>query len=233
MTVLSPRLYTIFRVFIAVWLTGVLAAGFLLEIPKITILEHTARNLYFHVPMWFALMFGAFLSAYHSIRFLGTGKFIHDTRAEQAVWVALAFGVLGLTTGMMWSRFTWYVGTNKWWNNDPKQVMAAVQVLIYGGYVVLRSSVDQPRRRARLAAVFNLFALVTVPFLLYVLPRQMASLHPGAEGNPAFDEITHPVMRLVFYPAIIGFCGLFWWIYTQRVRTVLLKERIDTADYAA
>lgn len=229
MKVVSPRTYSILRWVIAAWMTAVILFGFLLDIPKIKILEHTARNLYFHVPMWFALMFGAFLSGYHSIRLLATGDGRYDTRAEQAVWVTIAFGVLGLVTGMVWSRFTWYVGTDKWWNNDPKQVMAAVQVLIYGGYVVLRSSVDQPRRRARLAAVYNLFALVTVPFLLYVLPRQMASLHPGAEGNPAFDEITHPVMRLVFYPAILGFIGIFWWIYTQRVRAAALKERLDAA----
>jgi heme exporter protein C len=70
-----------------------------------------------------------------------------------------------------------------------------------------------------------LFATVTMPFLLYILPRQMASLHPGAEGNPAFDEITHPMMRLVFYPAIIGFCTIFWWIYTQRVRAKWLLQQ--------
>jgi len=65
-----------------------------------------------------------------------------------------------------------------------------------------------------------------VPFFLYVIPRQMQSLHPGAEGNPAFSEITAPIMRLVFYPAIIGFIGLFWVLYTQRVRIAWLKLRL-------
>ena len=92
------------------------------------------------------------------------------------------------------------------------------------------NGLDDPEKRARIAAVYNLFAAVTVPFLLYVLPRQMESLHPGAEGNPAFSEITHPIMRLVFYPAVIGFIGVFWLLYTQRVRTALLQERLDTLD---
>jgi heme exporter protein C len=53
----------------------------------------------------------------------------------------------------------------------------------------------------------------------------MASLHPGAEGNPAFSDITAPIMRLVLYPAFAGFIGLFWVLYTQRVRMALLRRR--------
>ena len=69
---------------------------------------------------------------------------------------------------------------------------------------------------------------MTVPFLLYVLPRQMQSLHPGSEGNPAFSQTDlAPEMRMVFYPAVLGFMALFWWIYTQRVRTTVLERRLD------
>jgi heme exporter protein C len=108
--------------------------------------------------------------------------------------------------------------------------MAAVLLLIYGAYFVLRDSIDSPQKQARIGAVYNLFAFVTMPFLLYILPRQMASLHPGAEGNPAFSEITAPIMRFVFYPACAGFIGLFWVLYTQRVRAVLLEARLDAPD---
>ncbi len=214
------------RLAVVVWMTGVLLAGFLLDIPRINILEHTARNLYFHVPMWFTLMAAVGVSAYHSLRYLGTGDLARDIRAEESARLGVLFGVLGLVTGIVWARFTWYQGTNVWWNFDPKQSMAAVQILIYGGYFVLRSSMDDPVKRARISAVFNLFAFTTVPFLLYVLPRQMESLHPGADGNPAFSEITHPIMRLVFYPAVIGFIGLFWVLYTQRVRASFVAQRL-------
>lgn len=212
---------------IVFWVTAVILAAFLLDIPRINILEQTARNLYFHVPLWFALMAAFFVSAWQSARYLSTENIDYDVRASQAAIVGMGFGVLGLITGMVWARFTWYVGTNKWWNNDPKQVMAAVQLMIYGAYFVLRSSFDNERKRARVAAVYNLFAATTVPFLLYVLPRQFQSLHPGADGNPAFDKITAPVMRLVFYPAIIGFIAIFWWIYSQRVRLTLIERKLD------
>ena len=83
------------------------------------------------------------------------------------------------------------MGTDVWWNFDPRQIMVSIQLLIYGGYFVLRSALDEPGKRAKISAVFNLFAMTALPFLLYVIPRQMESLHPGAEGNPAFSQITH------------------------------------------
>jgi len=222
------RTYRVITALIALWVTAVILAGLLLPIPRLNILEESARNLYFHVPMWFAMMVGLLVSAFYSARYLAKNDMVYDARAEQAALVAMVFGLLGLVTGMVWARFTWYVGTGKWWNFDPKQSMAAVELLIIGAYFVLRSSIDEPRKRGRIAAVYNLFAVVTAPFLLYVLPRQMKSLHPGGEGSPAFSQTDlAPEMRMVFYPAVIGFIALFWWIYTQRVRARLVEHRLE------
>jgi heme exporter protein C len=221
--------YEIARTAIVVLMTAVILGGFLLRIPRIEILEHTARNLYFHVPMWFTLMAAFFLAAYHAIRYLMTGREIYDIRSDQAARVGTIFGILGLVTGIVWARFTWYVGTDIWWNFDPKQTMAAAQLLIFGAYFILRDSVEDPAKKGRIAAVYLLFATVTMPFLLYVLPRQFDSLHPGADGNPAFSDITHPIMRVVFYPASIAFIGLFWVLYTQRVRAAVLRLRHEEA----
>ena len=218
-----PRKYKTLRLVIIIWMTLVLLGAFSfggmwLNIPKVAMLEHTARNLYFHVPMWFTMMALTALSAVHAIQCLRTNSTVSDIRSRTAALIAVTFGILGLATGSVWAHYTWYEGTNIWWNFDPKQTMAAVQVLIYCAYFALRSALDDPRKRARIAAVYNLFAFATVPFLLYVLPRQLESLHPGAEGNPAFSDITDPIMRAVFYPAVLGFIGVGWLLYTQRVR---------------
>jgi len=227
--------YKKIRLAVVVWMTMVILGAFSfgglwLNIPRIAMLEHTARNLYFHVPMWFTMMGITLVSAWHSLRFLQTGHPTRDIRARTAALMAVVFGLLGLTTGSVWAHYTWYEGTNIWWNFDPKQSMAAIQVLIYGAYFTLRSALDDEEKRGRIAAVYNLFAFVTVPFLLYVLPRQLESLHPGAEGNPAFSEITDPIMRLVFYPAILGFFGLCWLLYTQRVRAVLIEKQLQKIE---
>lgn len=223
----NPRLYRVVRAGVVLTLTGVILAGFLGQIPQLDILEQSARNLYFHVPMWFTLMVGTVISAYHSLRYLQTGSRMRDLRAREAAWMALLFGLLGIVTGMVWARFTWYVGTGKWWNFDPKQSMAAVLLLIYGAYFVLRDSLDDPDTRGRIAAVYNLFAVVTMPFLLYIIPRQLPSLHPGGEGSPAFSQTDlAPAMRWVFYPSVLAFIGLFWLLYTQRVRLSWVRDQL-------
>ena len=227
MTEKQAKRFRFILIGVVVWMTVVILGGFLLRIPRINILEHTARNLYFHVPMWFTMLAAASVSGYQSYKSLKTKQLIHDIRAVEAARLAVLFGILGLITGAVWARYTWYVGTPKWWTFDPKQTMAAIGVLMYGAYFVLRSTIDESHKKARIAAVYNLFATSTLPFLLYVLPRQFESLHPGAEGNPAFSEITHPIMRLVFYPAVIGFIALFWVIYTQRVRLNSMRQRIS------
>jgi len=219
----KPKYYKTIRLVVIVWMTLVLIGAFSfgglwLNIPHVAMLEHTARNLYFHVPMWFTMMALTALSAFHALQCLRTKSQLSDIRSSTAALIAILFGLLGLATGSMWARFTWYEGTSIWWNFDPKQSMAAIQACIYGAYFALRGAIDDPHQRARISAVYNLFAFVTVPFLLYVLPRQLESLHPGAEGNPAFSDITDPMMRIVFYPAVLGFIGIGWILYTQRVR---------------
>ena len=231
--------YRLFGVVAAVWVTVVLVLGVLAPVTSLPILEQTARNLYFHVPMWFVLYAGAVAGAWHAGRYLATGRTVHDVRSEAAWWVSTAAGVVALVTGIVWARFTWYVGTDIWWNGDPRQTMVAVQLLISGAYFVLRGQVDRERTRARLSAVYALFATATMPFLTYVLPRRFASLHPGAEGNPAFSQMDiAPQMRWVFYAAAVGFLMLAWWVYTQRVRTRVAEVRVgrggaDAAPVAA
>src|SRR5688572_1742099 len=99
--------YRVITVVIALWVTTALVLGIMGQVSNLPILEHTARNLYFHVPMWFVLMLGWFLAAWHSASYLATGRPVHDVRAEQAALVATTFGVVGITTGIVWARFTW------------------------------------------------------------------------------------------------------------------------------
>ena len=225
--IVNDRVYRLVRATVVLVLTAVIVAGFLGNIPQLDILEQSARNLYFHVPMWFTLMVATVVSAYHSLRYLQSGERMRDLRAREAARLALVFGVLGLVTGMVWARFTWYEGTGKWWNFDPKQSMAAVLLLIYGAYFVLRDSIEDRNARGRVAAVYNLFAVVTMPFLLYIIPRQLPSLHPGGEGSPAFSQTDlAPAMRWVFYPSVLAFIGLFWLLYTQRVRLTWIRDQL-------
>lgn len=197
------------KYFVAIWMTVVITAGFLIRIPDIAILEQSARNLFLHVPMWFTMMIMFLFSFYYSIRYLNHEDLAWDSKAETATAIGLLFGICGLLTGSLWARFTW----GAWWTfSEPRMNLSALSMLIFVAYFILRTAFNDPDKRAKISAIYNIFGVTTLPFLLYIIPRQLPSLHPGAEGNPAFSEITAPELRYIFYPAIIGFIGLAFWI---------------------
>ncbi|WP_440998490.1 cytochrome c biogenesis protein CcsA [Fodinibius sp. SL11] len=209
---------------VAVWMTAVIIAGFLIPIPDIPILKESARNLFLHVPMWFTMSVCFAAGLYYSIRYLNNPIMKFDRKAETATQVGLIFGICGLITGAIWARFTW--GT--WWTfAEPRMNLSALGMLIYVAYFVLRTAFNNPEKRAKIAAVFNVFAATTIPFLLYIIPRQLPSLHPGAEGNPAFSEITAPELRYIFYPAVVGFIALAVWLNDILNRYKTVKHLTD------
>lgn len=195
--------------------------------PNRSILNETIRNLFFHVPMWFTMMVLMTIAFWQSLRVLRTGGLEADRMALSAVDVSLLFAALGLLTGSVWARVTW--GT--WWTSDPKLNGAAVSVLIYAAYLVLRGSVPDPHKRARLAAVYNIFAYVLMMVFIMVLPRLTDSLHPGSGGNPAFNQYDlDSSLRAVFYPAVAGWILLGIWAYTLHHRAARLKSLLDEAN---
>lgn len=217
----------IWKYVVAVWMTIVIISGFLIPIPEIDILEQTARNLFLHVPMWFTMMVAFGMAFVYSVRFLNSEQMVMDRKAETATAVGLLFGICGLLTGSLWARFTW--GT--WWTfAEPRMNLAALSMLIFVAYFILRTAFNDPVKRAKISAVYNIFGITTVPFLLYIIPRQLPSLHPGAEGNPAFSEITAPELRYIFYPAVVGFIGLSIWMMDILNRYKKVKELSSSAN---
>ncbi len=188
--------------------------------PYREILYESIRNTFYHVPMWFGMQLILILSLIYSIRYLRKGNLVDDVIASQAVNVSLLCGVLGLLTGMIWANYTWGAP----WTNDPKLNGAAVGVLIYFAYIVLRGAIQDPQKKARISAVYNVFALVVFVLFIFILPRITDSLHPGNGGNPAFSKYDlESNMRMFFYPAVIGWTLLFVWILTICVRLRLLE----------
>jgi heme exporter protein C len=134
----------------------------------------------------------------------------------------MVFAILGLITGSVWAKFTW----GDWWTNDPKLNSVAIGLLIYLAYSLVRSSMPDEMQKARISSVYNIFAFVIFMVLIWILPRMTDSLHPGNGGNPAFSKMDlDNRMRLVFYPAIIGWTLLGYWIAQIRIRIKNLEQQ--------
>lgn len=190
-------------------------AGFMVPVPKLAILHESIRNLFFHVTMWFAMLIMMSSSLIYGIRYLSTNNIDFDIKAEQCAITGIFLGILGLTTGSIWAKYTW----GAWWVNDAKLNGAAAAMLVYLAYIVLRGSVEDEFKRARLASVYGIFAFTLMLVFIMVLPRLTDSLHPGNGGNPGFSSYDlDNNMRKVFYPAVIAWSLLAAWITEIRVR---------------
>jgi heme exporter protein C len=200
-------------------------AGFLGTVPAKPILNETIRNVYFHVPMWFAMIILFVINAIYSIKYLNKGNENDDMAAVESANVGVILGILGLITGMIWATYTW----GEPWSNDPKQNSAAIAMLVYLAYFVLRGSLDDEQKRAKISAVYAVFAFPVMIVLIFILPRLTDSLHPGNGGNPGFNtyDMDNDI-RKIFYPAVLGWILMGVWIAQLRTRMRKLENKADS-----
>ncbi len=208
-----------------VFLLYTFTAGFLIKVPHIGNLDGTIRNFFFHVPMWIAMMVLFTVSVIYAIKYLRNPTINADIYSKEYAKTGIVFGVLGLISGSIWANYTW----GEFWSNDPKQLLTVIALLIYAAYFILRNSIPDLDKRAKIGAVYNVFAFAISFPTIWILPRMVESLHPGGkgvEGNPAMGGASlDAVMATVFVPAIIGWTLLGIWITTLRIRLEQFKEK--------
>lgn len=211
----------ILKILCVILLVYTVSAGILFDVPRLPILNETIRVLYFHVPMWFTMIFLLFLSSMNAYKFISSGDLSYDLKSYNYANIGVFFGVLGIISGMIWAKYTW--GT--YWTNDPKLNGSAVGLLIYFSYFVLRNSVEDESKKGKISSVYNILAFSMLIPLIFILPRLTDSLHPGNGGNPGFNVYDlNSQLRIVFYPAVIGFILLGIWVADLRLRILKLKN---------
>jgi heme exporter protein C len=163
------------KALLGVWMAGVVIAMFAI-VPQYVGLGDAGRIIIMHVPTAWITTFAFAISAFFSARYLWKRRPQDDLNAVAAAEVGTLFCILATVTGSIFAQIVWGV----FWNWDPRETSIIVLLLIYAAYFALRSALDDDERRRRLSASYNLFAAVTMPFLLFVAPRIAdSSLHPN------------------------------------------------------
>jgi len=160
--------------------------GLLMPVPELPILEQSIRNLYYHVPMWFSMVLLLLASAIQAVSVLRGKGLESDAKSNIFATVGMLYGSIGIVTGMIWAKNTW----GAYWVSDPKLNSAAIGMLMYSAYFVLRGSFEDEEKKARYAAIYNLFCFPVFVVLIFVIPRLTDSLHPGNGGNPGLINMT-------------------------------------------
>jgi heme exporter protein C len=208
-----------------VWMSLVIVAGFLYA-PLAEKLYEMTRIIYFHIPMAWVAVLAFLVSTVFSILYLVTRSWGDDARAAISAELGILFAVLATASGAIFAKAMW----GAFWNWDPRETSIFLLLLIYGAYLTLRSAVEGEDKRARLAAVYNIIAFVTVPFLVFIVPRLYFSLHPDPLLNAQGRLEMHPRMLQVFLASLAGFTVLYFWIFDLSWKVTRLKRKLEEAS---
>jgi heme exporter protein C len=196
--------------------------GAFLYVPKAeAFIGESSRIVFFHVPTAWVAVLAFLMSCVTSIMYLYRQQPVDDIRAAVSSGLGLLFCALATITGAVFAKIMW----GAYWNWDPRQTSITILLLIYAAHFALRGAIQDPERRASLAAVYAILAFVTVPFLVFVVPRIYWSLHPdtiiNTRGVNEFDSRHTQVLMA----SLVAFTGLYIWLYTIGCRVEALWHR--------
>jgi heme exporter protein C len=199
--------------------------------PNLAFTRETIRNTYFHVPMWFTMYTLFAMGMWYSVQHLRRKDMASDLKAVSYTRVGTFFGLLGLVTGGTWANFAW---GEPFPIQEIKLLMTYTAIAIYLAYFILRGSFDDFEKRARISAVYSIFAFASLIPLLYVIPKlSQTSLHPNTGENQSIAaQDMENTMRMVFYPACIGWILIGLWVAQLVVRSEFLQDKIMTKRMA-
>lgn len=209
----------VFKLLLGIWMSAVIVVAFLYAPAAEGFAQpDAARIIFFHVPNAIVAAIAFIVAAVYAVMHLRSRSLMDDAKSAASAELGLVFTALATITGSIFAHIQW----NSWWNWDPRETAIIILLLVYLAYFALRTAVDAPDKRASLSAVYAILALPAMVFLMFIMPRVMFSLHPQdtliSEGKL---DITY---RLVLYPAILGFIGLYVWLF--RIRTALAEIKL-------
>lgn len=202
------------------WLAAVAGMVFVV-VPPAEGLGYLVRIAFFHIPVAWVSVLGFLLSAWWAARYLKTKHMRFYTLSSSSARLGLVFCLLATASGAVFAKLTW----GSYWNWDPRQTTIFILLLIYGAYVTLGTAIDDEERRAKVSSVYALLSFVTVPFLVFIVPRFYYSLHPEPILNGSGALNMDSVMLGVLMAALTGCTGLFAWLLWHSVNRRDAKAR--------
>ena len=197
------------RVLLGVWMAGVAAATVLWVPPAKGFRDpEAARLIIFHVPCAMIAVVAYVISMIYAILHLSRGAPDTDAKSAASAGLGFVFTVLATVTGMVFAQVEW----GRAWNWDPRETSILMLMLVYAAYFALRGAIPSRAARGRISAAYNILAGLVMPFFVFVMPRVTFSLHPT--GTQLSVEY-----RVVLGCAMVGFLGLYVWLFRTRVHS--------------
>ena len=206
------------RVSLLLLVCASVAAGFLWlpPVPKF-VSPALARIAVFHIPCSIVGLIATSVGVWYALCYLKNRRLEDDIKSSVSMGLALLLWTLTTVTGAIFANAEWGV----YWNWDIKQVGIVMLLLIYAAYSALRAAIDDGRKRAAISAVYTLFALVSVPFLTYILPNSTPNtLHPK---NAVFSSD----YWIVLAAFSVGLTLIYVWAFRVHVALETVHLRLN------
>lgn len=178
-----------------------------------------AKLLFFHLPCAFIATWFIILAAWFGARFLMTGEQRFDARNEASVRLALWFSVLTMGSGIVFSRLQW----NAWWSNDPRQTSFLIVLLLTGAALALRGGLVDEQKSAKACSAYSVATVLPMMFLIFVLPRIMASLHPS-DTIPKGKLDSNYWIGVALGMAVMGWIAGHYYYKIVKSRTAVVED---------
>jgi heme exporter protein C len=181
------------------------------------------RIFYFHLPAALTSFFCFYIGAGASIGFLIKKTTRWDQVAAVANEVGLTFALMTLFTGMIWARIAWGI----WWAWDHRLTSYLICILLYSGYMMLRSAVDEPTQRGRLCAVLSIFASLNI-ILVWKSIEWWRTQHPGPVLSIRNGGGMAPGMEALAYWNVLAMVMFVAVLFMIRLRQEEMQTEIDS-----
>ncbi|WP_406657181.1 cytochrome c biogenesis protein [Methanolobus sp. ZRKC2] len=190
------------------------------------VLDSSFRIFYFHLPIAFTSYLAFFIVFIASIFQLKQSSRKWDMIALSSAEVGVVFAFLVLVTGSIWAKATW----GWYWIWDTRLTTSLVLLLVYLAYLMLRQAIEEPEKRARLAAVFGIVGFVSVPLSFFSV-RLWRSAHPLMFGGSAYGSsgggLEGTTLQLTLLINFVAFIMLFVTMLSYRINNEKMKETIE------
>jgi len=210
---------TVWTWVLGAWMLAVVWAAFFYAPSAQGFKGESSRIVFFHVPQAWVAVLAFCVNLIASLRYMRRRDPLDDARAATAARLGLVFSILATVTGSLFARVMW----GSFWNWDPREVSIAILLLVYAAYFALREAIPDDERRASLSASYAVLAFVTMPFLIFVVPRIYWSLHPDTIINTSGSINMESRMFQTLMGSLVGFTGLFFWLYSLDVRLARIR----------
>ncbi|MDH5510225.1 MAG: cytochrome c biogenesis protein [Nitrospinota bacterium] len=171
------------------------------------------KIFYYHVPIAMLSYLGLFICFAGSAAYLYSGQEEYDSIALSGAEVGTLFVTLVMITGMLWARPSW----GAYWTWDPRLTTSLVLWLIYSGYLLLRSQVEDSTLRAKYAAVMGIVGFVDVPIVHYSVQLWTRGIHPVVDKTGA-DHGMDPRMLKTLMACFPTIALIFVLLFLVRLR---------------